>query len=424
MAGPTLPGSVQDDRVVLHYLTPADHPWLGRLVELRAACTGLKVREWETRLAASDLEVLPAARRRFALRELSLRSPSRTGSAIAPPRIRETVFAARARMDGDRDQVVEAAAAELEVPTDAVEEGLFADLPGERILLPLDLSVAELALRANLAMLRAALARAASVRLDVWGRARAVVRYARMRGLLCEVQAARGDTAARLQLSGPLALFRRTLLYGRALGDLVPLLAWCRHFVLAADCDWHGRRAQLEVRTGDPIFPSRTPRPYDSRVEERLARDLAREAPHFDVVREPAPVAAGDRLVFPDFALVSRDDPRVRWWLEIVGFWTPGYLQRKLADYRAARLDRLLLCVDADRDCGPADLPAGARVVRYRRRVPVAEVLEIVEGREAPGPWAFSSRSTSGTRTASGEGATGRPPRRASARSTRTPGPR
>ncbi len=87
------------------------------------------------------------------------------------------------------------------------------------------------------------------------------------------------DDLARIELSGPFALFRRTLLYGRALGAVVPVLAWTRRFKLEATCDIRGRRALVTLATGDPIFPSSEPRPFDRRLEERFARDFARLAP-------------------------------------------------------------------------------------------------------------------------------------------------
>jgi hypothetical protein len=43
----------------------------------------------------------------------------------------------------------------------------------------------------------------------------------------------------------------------------------------------------------------------------------------------------------------------------------------------------LVLCVDADRNLGDGDLPASSAVVRYRRRVDAAKVLEIVAAMEA-----------------------------------------
>ncbi len=190
-----------------------------------------------------------------------------------------------------------------------------------------------------------------------------------------------GDEAsgAALDLSGPFALFRRTLVYGRALGEIVPPLAWCRRFRLRADCTLGERRATVELASGDPIFPAAEPRRYDSRLEERFAREFRKAALDWDLVREPEAVRAGGSLVFPDFALQHRLDPARRWLLEVAGFWTPEYVVRKLARYRAARLANLILCLDEARNCAEADLPPDARVIRFHRRVDPAAVLDVIE---------------------------------------------
>src|SRR6185369_15562749 len=50
----------------------------------------------------------------------------------------------------------------------------------------------------------------------------------------------------------------------------------------------------------------------------------------FRLVREPRPIDAGDNLLFPDFALEPKEDGQA-WLVELVGFWTPAYLEEKLA---------------------------------------------------------------------------------------------
>lgn len=85
-------------------------------------------------------------------------------------------------------------------------------------------------------------------------------------------------------------------------------------------------------------------------------------------------------LIFPDFRLQHRANPARRWLLEIVGFWTAEYVIRKLARYRSAQLSNLILCIDEERTCANTDLPANARVVRFRRRVDPAAVLAIISG--------------------------------------------
>jgi predicted nuclease of restriction endonuclease-like RecB superfamily len=207
-----------------------------------------------------------------------------------------------------------------------------------------------------------------------------VVRHAALRGLLCSVSRGEADDGAQLEVSGPFALFRRTLLYGRALGSLVPVLGWTRRFRLEAECEVRRRTVMVTLATGDPIFPSPEPRRFDSQVEERFARDFGRAAPAWTIVREPEPIAVGGHLIFPDFAIHPRSDPARRWLLEIVGFWTPEYLAQKLQRLREARIPNLVLCIDEERNVGEGDLPDAAKVIRYRRRIDPGAVLVLLGG--------------------------------------------
>jgi predicted nuclease of restriction endonuclease-like RecB superfamily len=102
------------------------------------------------------------------------------------------------------------------------------------------------------------------------------------------------------------------------------------------------------------------------------------------VIREPEPITAGGTLIFPDFAVQHRSDPARRWLLEIMGFWTPDYVARKLALYRSARLPNLILCIDEARNCAESDLPLGALVIRFRRRVDATAVLRLIEEPRCP----------------------------------------
>ena len=66
--------------------------------------------------------------------------------------------------------------------------------------------------------------------------------------------------------------------------------------------------------------------------------------------------------------------------LEIAGFWTPAYLENKLARLREAAVSRLLLCIDETRACAREQLPPGMPVLSFRRRVDAAAVLRVAEG--------------------------------------------
>jgi hypothetical protein len=266
--------------------------------------------------------------------------------------------------------------------------GLFADLPGERIIVSPHAvpSPTDAIQKTNLALAQSMLFRATSVRVRAEGGLRPLVRLAKLRGLICAVSTPPGETAPRLEVSGPYALFRRTLLYGRALAGIVPPLVASDRFSLQASCVVRGQALDFALATGDPVSAPEQGRHFDSQLEERFVRDFRKAAPEWDVIREPEPVRAGAGLIFPDFLLRHREDPTRRFLVEIVGFWTREYLEKKFAALRKANIDNLIICVDAERGCSEGELPIGARVVRFKRKIDPAAVLALAIHARPQGP--------------------------------------
>ena len=395
LPGPLLLFDLRDGEARPRHLTRADEPWLRGLIDLHDRNVGRRRRELDADLAEAE----PAGRGRRAYRAAAhvlgrLHGVSED-AATRPRQARAELFGAACGRPLEREHLLAEVATRLEVEPKTLLAALFADLPGERRLCELGepVSPAELALRCNLANVQSLLYRSTEVRLALEGNARRVVHYSKLRGLICSVAQrddprvadAAGEPLTLVRLSGPLSLFRRTLLYGRALAGLVPQLAWCRRYRLRANCVLPFGEGVLRLQSGDPVLPAVEPPRFDSKLEERFARDFGRAAPRWELIREPEPFDAGGALVYPDFLLVCRDDPRRRWYLEIAGFWTAEYLSRKLARYRRVRLCNLVLAIDADRGCSEAEFPAGAAVIRYRRRVKAEDVLAVIEGgRERP----------------------------------------
>ena len=385
-----LPLRLIEERAFIDFLGPQDEPWLRVLLAEMARFEGRRRRELAERLSEPLPCEAPYFKRRAATRALlRLWRGASTGGATPPgparpaaPRsaeLRAELFAAAAASEAPTAFILDQTARQRGITPAALIEALFADLPGERPVRAPDPppTPAEAALRTNLAIAQAVLMRASRVELRVEGGVRPIVRLAKLRGLLCTITDGDLGEPARpvLEISGPFSLFRHTLLYGRALAELLPHLAWCARFELRAACALRGRLAKVSVGSGDPIFPAAPPALFDSRLEERFAADIARLAPDWDVIREPEPVRAGATLIFPDFLLRHRIHPERRVLIEIVGFWTPQYLATKLEKLRQAELPPCVLCIYQDRACAPGDLPAGLPVVPFRRRVDAAAVL-------------------------------------------------
>jgi len=83
-------------------------------------------------------------------------------------------------------------------------------------------------------------------------------------------------------------------------------------------------------------------------------------------------------LIFPDFLIRHRLDPRRQYLIEIVGFWSADYVTRKLDCLRIAGIKNLILAIDEERHCSDSDLPSGARVIRYRKRIDPLEVFGLL----------------------------------------------
>lgn len=368
---------VRDGVVAPHWFSTREHPWIGELIELHQAFVG----EPRRRLDARIDELARAAHTpgtRLIAAVLGGFFGTEIAAAVSPREARAAAFQAAADRPG-RAAALGRAAAALRISPEELERALLADVPGERRVRSAagPVSAAEVASCCNLAIARAVLSSSSLVTITFEGNARALVRQARLRGLICTVT--EPESKAVLSVSGPLALFHRTRLYGRHLAELIPLLAWSRDFRLEAECVVHGLTGRFVLDPTAPLPASAEPRRHDSRLEERFARDFVRLESHWHLIREPEPVDAEGTLIFPDFALVHRRDPTRRWLLEILGFWTAEYITTKLRRLRAAGLSRLILCIDCARDCGHEELPPDARVLRFEKRVDAGGVLEILE---------------------------------------------
>jgi predicted nuclease of restriction endonuclease-like RecB superfamily len=370
-----LPFRQRGTDVVLNLLGAQDKPWIASIVDEAEAALGQPWHALADRLERIEARTSPA--RQTALITALRRSLGRrNGRGWIAWKVRQQVLGAPALALGERAARIARAASALEMTTDELEAALWCDLPSERLVTMPRGRPAELALAAaaNLDILQRALRRAHHVRVRMWGNPRPVARTAAVRGLLATARS--GDGESTLDVSGPLALFHRTTVYGRALGALVPALAWCERFTLDIRCNLGLGEATAHVASPVLLPPAPAPKRYDSALEARLARDLARAAPEWRVQREPAALAAGGDLLFPDFRL--EHDSHGTWWLEIVGFWTTDYLEHKLARYRAAGLSNVILCIDAKRAVADDDLPPGARVVRYEHRIDPASILSVI----------------------------------------------
>jgi len=175
----------------------------------------------------------------------------------------------------------------------------------------------------------------------------------------------------RLEMLGPLALVNGTSVYGRALGDLVPLLADLTRWSLAIHVELP--LARYIANIASPVLLPRAPlrrasEPFQAR---RLRKQLAKFAPRMTAMTTPPMMRAGDELLFPDLVLTHGSQAT---FVEVHSFWTRASLERRLAAYRALGA-HVLLCIDVDRCADTSSAPESPNVLPYRKLVDVEALL-------------------------------------------------
>jgi predicted nuclease of restriction endonuclease-like RecB superfamily len=378
-----LPLQQREGIATLALLGEHDVPWISAIIDEVEAAVGRSWRELLERIAALPTRAAPA-RHAAVIAALRHGLHGRQTGSIKASDVRRHLFGNPALDSVSRTERLAAVASALSTTMEHVELAMWADLPAQRIVTipagrPDPVAVAA---DANLSLIQRALMRCYSVRLGITGNARVIAGSAALRGLLMTAHS-HGD-AVELTISGPLALFHRTTVYGRALGSIAAHLVWCERFVLEAECEVHQQPALLRITQPVLLPPRKVPNRYDSKLEARFAREFCKQAPDWRLLREPTPIDSNGRLAFPDFLIEHREQPDRRWWIEIIGFWTADYVQQKLATYRAARLPNVILCIDASRSVDQCDLPSDARIVRFHKSVPVEAILAIVNQTSRP----------------------------------------
>jgi len=135
------------------------------------------------------------------------------------------------------------------------------------------------------------------------------------------------------------------------------------------------------LESGTPLPPAKVATKYDSRVEARFVRDFERATVDWDLIREPRPFEAGQSWMFPDFEVRHRHDPSRRWFIEIVGYWSPDYLKNKLEKLRCAGISNFIVCLDKNNACGRSAEweTAASHVIEYSKKIDPTAVLAFVE---------------------------------------------
>jgi uncharacterized protein len=332
-----------------------------------------------------------------------------------PVEARRAVFReasrAKASSAGERERVLREVSAGLGVSAEGLERTLFSDVDDELILRgfePLDPKA--LLKGYNLSVAQTLLFKALRVEFSASGNWKNIFRSVKWLGLIYSVERpAQGSTGEReahgaqdrftVSMDGPLSLFKMTERYGTAIAKLLPQIAASDSWAIKAEILARSRGGKVysfeidseeakgliagvgtEEGEGQPSRQSSRAGTYDSTTEATFASAFLSYGTGWRLRREPEPLVAGTHVLIPDFVF-EKDGMRV--FLEVVGFWTPEYLERKIAKLSLVSGVDMIIAADESLACsGLKRLGGNALVIYYKREVPLKPIIEHLRERE------------------------------------------
>lgn len=276
------------------------------------------------------------------------------GVSTDPVEIRRALFT-RARAhhplisdEQRRAEIIREAAKELGCAPGVVAEGIYADLPERQRLVEFEaLQARELIDLYNLAQAQALLYRSVEMCLRI--EPQSAEGYRELFGAIKAyrlIHTVKGSPTEgyEVRLDGPVSMFHRSQKYGIQMAVFLPALLLCDGWRMRAEISTKPGGAayfELDSRQTQLRSPYISAVPYQNPVVEKLAESWARRegAWGFEVCREV--IDLGASAFIPDFR-VTHPSGR-EFYLEVLGFWTPQYLDERLKEFALCGLDNFVL---------------------------------------------------------------------------------
>ncbi|WP_455449708.1 DUF790 family protein [Natrinema thermotolerans] len=325
-----------------------------------------------------------------------------TDAAIDPERARRAAFEAAEAIgvvtEDERAMALIRAGESLDVSADDLETALYADLEERQVLTAVEprWDPDGLLSQYNLSLAQTALFDATEVRvrssdpkalISAIKRLRLLYEIRRLEeeptpsGGVAETDLADGIAEREVVVTGPTRLFRATRRYGTRFARLLRTVASAERWSLEATIDDRGTEWTLSLSHDDPVqVPDAEPVAdvsFDSGVEADFAARFTNLDLDWDLVREPEPLATGTRVMIPDFAFdYAYGDFRL--YFEIMGFWTPEYVEKKLSQLADLEDVDMLVAVDESLGVGEEIAARDHRAIPYSGTVRVKDVADVL----------------------------------------------
>ncbi|MGC8558662.1 MAG: DUF790 family protein [Nitrososphaeria archaeon] len=181
-------------------------------------------------------------------------------------------------------------------------------------------------------------------------------------------------------VDGPASLIHNARAYSLGISRLFYFISRAKSWWIEAGIMKGKSIRVLRASSDDPIMSGSGEVSFDSEVERKFYQDFISLKSGWKIMREPEPLRAGNYTIIPDF-LFEKDGIRV--YMEIVGFWTQEYLERKFRKLSELKVENLIVAIDSANYRGKIPEIAG-RVMIYRKTPDAFRVRRLLSEIEQP----------------------------------------
>jgi predicted nuclease of restriction endonuclease-like RecB superfamily len=319
------------------------------------------------------------------------RSEFETSAPAEPVEIRQKVFLEARKMhpvfpdSENKEKVLELVAADFLCDKKSLQANLYADLPAQQRLASFDPPEPEDLLdRYNLAQAQALLYRCEEMKIRVapsgLANYRAIFGWIKHFGLIHSIigNAANGYE---ITLTGAASLFHRSQKYGVQMAVFLPALLLCKDWKFRAEiAQKKGKNLFFELAGEQTEIVSNRfdETPYENPDIQRLQKNWEKSAGAWQLAENREVVDLGKTAFVPDLMLISPEKEKI--YLDVLGFWTPKSLEKRLEEFAAAGFRKFIIAASNElRGSREEFLKESPHLILYKTKIEPLLLIETAE---------------------------------------------
>lgn len=319
------------------------------------------------------------------------RSEFETASVAEPSEIRQKVFLEAGKFQPvlpdskQKSEVLKTVADEFQTSPETIFTSLYADLSAQQKLIRFEtIAPPDLLDRYNLAQAQALLYKCVEMKILVApsdaANYRSIFGWIKHFGLIHTVAGNSAD-GYEITLTGAASLFNRSQKYGIRMAVFLPALLLCAKWKMSAEiAQKAGGNLFYELSSEQTELNScyfDEPEYQNSDIE-KLKKNWEKSAAGWQLRENKEVVNLGRTAFIPDFVLVSPNDEKI--YLDVLGFWTPKSLKKRLEEFQAAHFQKFIFAASQElRGSREEPLWTSENVVFYKTKIEPNLLIETAE---------------------------------------------